>query len=73
MKKKILRLLKIPHCEKCGSIDIHRGTYTTGWNNYCNQASGDSGYYCMNCQDVYFDKSFDERKKTKANWCTIFR
>lgn len=41
-------------CSKCGSHDRRYGEYTRAWNALCNQAAGDSGYYCMNCKHIDF-------------------
>jgi hypothetical protein len=64
---------KEPRCKKCGSFNIRRGYYTTGWNNYCNQACGHVGVMCEKCMHIEFDKSFEERKRTTPEWCTITR
>lgn len=62
---------KIRRCEKCGSLNIRKGYYTSGWNNLCNQASGDNGVICEDCIHVEFDEPFEERLKKKPDWVTL--
>lgn len=63
-------------CKKCGCKNLHRGTYTTGYNNYCRQASGDQGYMCDECLHIEFDLSFNVRKAVAEKyspWVTVIR
>jgi hypothetical protein len=77
MKKIILeffiKLLGLPTCKKCGSTDVHKGHYTSGWNNLCQQASGDNGTLCCNCWHVEFEESFEVRKEKTPKWVTLHR
>jgi hypothetical protein len=41
-------------CSKCGSKDRRYGEYTRGWNGLCEQAAGDTGYYCVSCKHIDF-------------------
>jgi hypothetical protein len=59
----------IKRCYHCGSKKIDRGYYSRGWNNLCNQASGDYGYWCYDCCKVSFIKTLDEYKATLPKWC----
>jgi hypothetical protein len=63
-------------CTKCGSRSLQRGHYTSGWNNLCNQASGDNGVICRNCLHIEFDLPFEERERIRAKsspWVILHR
>ena len=58
----------IETCEKCGSIHLKRGYYTSGWNYLCNQASGDIGVICCDCIHVKFDEPLEVRQEKSPSW-----
>jgi hypothetical protein len=64
-------IFKIVPCKVCGSWDTAKGYYSSGWNNYCNQASGDHGRICKECLHVEFDEPFEVRLKKKPDWITL--
>jgi hypothetical protein len=67
------RLFGIHPCVKCESWNTSYGYYSSGWNNYCNQASGDRGRLCTDCWHVEFDKPYEVRKAEKPHWITLHR
>ena len=56
-------------CKWCGSLDVDKGYYTRGWNNYCNQACGDRGYFCNKCYKLTFIQSLESYKEHLPHWC----
>lgn len=71
-------IVSIPErrCSKCKSRHLKHGYYSSDWNNYCEQASGDIGYLCDNCHNIDFEKSFEERReiaKKHSPWVTVKR
>lgn len=72
--KKILKKFKtwlewkLRRCNNCGSFSIMKGHYTSGWNNLCNQASGDRGVICNDCIHVEFDESLEIRRAKNPTW-----
>lgn len=60
----------LSRCKHCGSKKIDKGYYTRGWNNWCEQAAGDEGYWCNDCLKVSFIKSLDEYKDQLPKWVT---
>jgi hypothetical protein len=72
--KEYLQRKGIPYCKHCGSWDVdkpHSG-YTRGWNNLCEQATGDRGAYCNNCGQINWDQSLEDYKKSLPDWCKAF-
>jgi hypothetical protein len=63
----------LPTCKKCGSTAVHKGYYTSGYNNLCEQASGDDGTLCTDCWHIEFDEPFEVRKEKKPEWVTLHR
>lgn len=57
-----------PKCSHCGSRDTRRGCYTRGYNEWCEQADGDHGHYCMKCQQITWDQSFGDYCKGLPKW-----
>jgi hypothetical protein len=41
-------------CSACGCKDRKWDYYTRAWNDLCNQAAGDAGYYCTRCRHIDF-------------------
>lgn len=71
---KVLRIKypkKKQRCKKCNSRKVTRGYFNRGRNNLCEQATGDSGYYCERCGHIEFDKSEDEYIKVLPYWCSV--
>lgn len=68
LKNLLCKWFQIETCEKCGSWKLRRGHYTSGWNNYCNQASGHNGVICEDCIHVKFDESLEVRKAKSPSW-----
>ena len=62
--------IKCPHCNKRGT-DMRSNTYTRGWNNLCEQASGSDGFFCMGCNGITFLTSYEEARRTTPTWCTV--
>ena len=65
----------IHSCERCGSTKVGKTlhhAYTRGWNDWCNQAVGDTGAYCDTCGWVTFVRTIDEFKKSLPDWCHAF-
>lgn len=63
-------------CKKCHSRNLLHDVYTSGWNNRCNQASGDEGDMCRDCGHVDFRYSFTIRQliaEKYSPWVTINR
>ena len=57
-------------CEQCGSRDTKYGHFwARGWNNWCEQAYGDSGCYCNKCQHITWDDTIAEHKAKLPSWC----
>jgi hypothetical protein len=67
----IERILKIKSCIKCGSWRMREGYYASGWNHYCNQASGHRGVICKDCLHVEFHESLEKRKADAPEWVEI--
>lgn len=61
--------VKCPNCSVRGAM--HQAEYTRGWNNLCNQASGDTGLRCMSCSTIAFLTSFEESRRLTPAWCTV--
>lgn len=66
-------LIKRKRCGHCDSKKIDKGYYRRGWNNLCNQASGDNGYWCFNCLRVSWVKTYEEATRDKKEWCTVYK
>jgi hypothetical protein len=58
-----------PHCNKRGGM--RKNQYTRGYNSFCQQASGDDGFYCMECTGITWRKSFEECRRITPAWCTV--
>lgn len=69
MRKLISWIFGLPICKHCNSLNIQAGYYIRGWNNMCNQACGDNGYFCMKCCKITFVKSLSDYQKTLPEWC----
>lgn len=69
----IIKKLDLKQCERCGSFEVKRGHYTRGWNNYCGQASGDTGWHCFDCGFIKWEKTYDEYVKGLPNWVTPYK
>lgn len=60
-------------CSHCGSRRTEYSyKYTRGWNHLCQQACGDSGFYCLNCRKITWDKTLKEYKAILPNWCEAY-
>jgi hypothetical protein len=70
LNKTIQRIFNLPDCKWCGSLNLDKGYYIRGWNNWCNQACGDNGNFCNNCCKITFAQSLESYKNTLPNWCT---
>lgn len=57
-----------PKCKHCGSRDTRRGCYTRGYNEWCEQAAGDSGHYCMKCAQITWKQSFEDYSNSLPKW-----
>ena len=56
-------------CPNCGSKDRRAGEYTRAWNDLCNQAAGEIGDYCMDCQFIEFrTPDFEVWLKKQPRW-----
>ena len=61
--------IKCHHCHKRGGM--RRDHYTRGYNNLCTQASGDEGFYCMECGGITFLISYEESRRITPTWCSV--
>lgn len=61
--------IKCPHCNK--RTDMRQGQYTRGYNEMCQQASGDDGFYCMGCGGITYRISYEESRRITPSWCTV--
>lgn len=59
-------------CPKCLRMQMRRGYYTRGWNNLCDQATGDNGYRCYNCGHMVWDHTLEEYKERLPKWCKAY-
>lgn len=60
-------------CEKCKSTTLHKSSgWTRGWNNLCEQATGDSGTRCFDCGHIKWDQSLEEYKSKLPEWCVAY-
>lgn len=64
----IIKWFHIETCEKCGSWNLQKGHYTSGWNYYCQQASGHNGVICKDCIHVKFDEPLSVRQAKDPSW-----
>lgn len=58
-------------CPKCGSRN-HKsghGYWTRGYNNYCRQACGDSGWRCYDCGRIEWDQTLEQYQAKLPDWC----
>lgn len=69
----IERIFNIESCENCGSWNLQKGYYSSGWNYLCKQASGDKGVICKNCIHVKFDEPLDVRQAKDPHWVKTTR
>jgi len=59
-------------CPKCRSLLMQRGYYIRGWNDLCDQATGDFGYRCYDCGYIEWNKTCGEYKKELPHWCHAY-
>lgn len=67
----VIELKAIRRCTKCGSHKLKEGYYTSGWNNLCQQASGDKGVFCKRCGKIEFDETLVQRKAKAPAWIDV--
>lgn len=68
----LCRLFKIELCRNCGSSILNKSHWIRGWNNWCEQASGDSGTRCFDCGSIHWHQSLNDYKKALPNWCEAY-
>ena len=57
-------------CSACGHRgELRSGCYTRAYNELCEQADGEHGFYCMNCRTIHFDTpDFAEWLAKQPEW-----
>ena len=61
--------IKCPHCNK--RTDMRRRHYVRGYNEMCEQALGDDGFYCMDCTGITWRISYEDTCRIFPKWCTV--
>ena len=69
----MLKIFKRLRCGHCNSGNIDKGYYHRGWNNLCEQAYGNDGWFCNKCFNISWSKTYEEAVKAKKDWCTIYK
>jgi len=60
-------------CTKCKSKNLTDGIWRRGWNELCQQATGDSGIRCYDCGHIVWKQNFEEYQKSLPKWCRAYK
>lgn len=70
IKEFIINLFKhkeVPRCKKCNSKHLNKSSYSRGWNNWLEQACGDTGVRCFDCGYIEWENPLKNIKLPYQN------